>query len=415
MSAARTSAHKHGRELLRSGAYQDAIRAMEQTVLLHGSHVGLRSDLAFAAYLAGDMGTFRLSVNALEAEFGAARPRLSEKSRLLTQVSLAKFFEELGRVADAAELVDSALAQLTPGHELDFQIRAQKLRQLASFGRDDEVAPLYRDCLFASERNPNQLIECFHALILAEARLLGFASAWARLLELARRSDLFPSDLRLCAMDLLEFALETQQDDAIARILTFLPVLGGQEPDAFERELLQLAHGAPAASEEDFLRWTRLISPMGHLRLLALEAKRPGGANQAARTRLALQLDSFDHRTRAFLSRKWRSAFISDEVLELEVRTDTLTVSLGDKTLTFGARAQPWELLRVLSGEAEIPPQKVLAALDKRDEQCEHESLRIQLLRLNKKLMPLAGLDWVVRYSKHGVQRNPRVRLRFVS
>ncbi|MGZ3652961.1 MAG: hypothetical protein ACXWSC_17400, partial [Bdellovibrionota bacterium] len=87
MSAARTSAHKHGRELLRSGAYQDAIRAMEQTVLLHGSHVGLRSDLAFAAYLAGDMGTFRLSVNALEAEFGAARPRLSEKSRLLTQVS----------------------------------------------------------------------------------------------------------------------------------------------------------------------------------------------------------------------------------------------------------------------------------------------------------------------------------------
>lgn len=190
MSAARTEAHKQGRELLKSGAYQDAVRTFEQTLALHGSHVGLRSDLAFAAYLAGDMGSFRLYVNALEAEFRDARPRLSQRSRVLTQISLAKFLEELGRVAEASDLIDAATGQLAPGDALDFPVKAQKLRLLVSFGREDEVAPLYHECLFASERDPSHLIECFHALLLAEARLLGFSSAWARLLSLAKREDL---------------------------------------------------------------------------------------------------------------------------------------------------------------------------------------------------------------------------------
>jgi hypothetical protein len=409
MSASRAAAHKHGRQLLAQGAYVEAARSFEQTIALHGSHVGLYSDLAFAAYLAGDMGSFRLHVNALEAEFQAARPRLSERSRLLTQISLAKFLEELGRVADAVELIDLTSAQLKPGAELHFQVKAQKLRLLVSFGREDEVSGLYHECLYASERNPNHLIECFHALILAEARLLGFDSAWARLLELAKRDDLFPSDLRLCAMDLLEQTLESDQNAASERILAFLPALAAEEPDAFERELQRAARGE-TATEEDFLRWTRTVSPMGNLRLLALAARR---SVSGARQRLSLLLESFDHKTRAFLSRKWRAAFQSEEVLELEVNEGTLSVRAGEKTLTFGARAQPWGLLRALGEKHEVPPQAVLAALSKRDEQSEHESLRIQLLRLNKKLAPFAGLDWVVRYSKQGVQRNPRVKLRF--
>ncbi|MEL4383315.1 hypothetical protein, partial [Shewanella algae] len=77
-------------------------------------------DLAFAAYLAGDMGSFRLYVNALEAEFRDARPRLSQRSRVLTQISLAKFLEELGRVAEASDLIDAATGQLAPGDALDF-------------------------------------------------------------------------------------------------------------------------------------------------------------------------------------------------------------------------------------------------------------------------------------------------------
>lgn len=409
MSARRT-AHLEGAELMREGDYRRAMLALEQTLTDHGSHVGLRSDLAFAAYLAGDMGSFRLFVDGLEAEFRASESLLSLKSRTLTLVALAKFSEELARVANAADYIERALSLLPPGHGDTFQVRGQKLRLLASFGREDEATLLYRDCLQVSERNPHHFIECYHALMLSEARLLGWAAAWARLEALAARKDLLASDFRLTALDLLEIALEQGDPAASAQALAFYRSHPGDAPDPFERELLRLSESPPAASESDFLRWTRELSPMAQLRLLALEAQRPGGASEGARRRLSLQLDALDHRSRAYLQRKWRSAFSGESAITLTTDEAARAILCGEKRLQLSARAQPWELLRALRSGTEQSPEAMLLALGRSDSESEHESLRINLLRLNKKLAPFAGLDWVVRYGKQKIQIHPRVR-----
>ncbi|MGZ3693063.1 MAG: hypothetical protein ACXWQO_02430 [Bdellovibrionota bacterium] len=410
-SAARTNAHKQGKLLLRDGSYSEAVSSFEQTVQLHGSHVGLRSDLAFAAYLAGDIGSFRRFVSGLEAEFALASPSLNEKSRILTLISLAKFQEELGRVAAALENIDSALSQLAPGHELELSVKAQKLRLFASFGREGEVAALYRDCLTVSENKPNQFFECFHALLLAEARLLGFSAAMARLQDLAKRSDLFPSALRLCAMDLLEIALETKNISGQCEILDLLPKLPGDAPDPYELELLRLAEGALPVSDEIFLQWSRIASPMSHLRLLGLESRRYNGNTTQARARLALLLEGFDHRTRQFLQLKWRDSLQSEQILELVVNEKSLSIQCGERTLRFSPRAQPWDILKVFVNSESMSPEALLQRLGKRESETELEGLRINLLRLNKKLAALAGVDWIFRYGKNGVQKNPKVKL----
>jgi hypothetical protein len=408
--SARLEAHREGSRLLRSGEYARALEAMEASLKEHGSHVGLRADLAFTAYLAGDMGAFRLHTEGLEAEFRRAEARLGEKSRLLTLVSLAKLCEELARVADAAEYIERALSVLGPGHPQDFHVRCQRLRLLASFGREDEAAPLYRDCLGVSERNPHHLIECYHALLLTEARLLGWGAAWARLESLAKREDLRSADLRMTVMDLFEIALEKGDAAAQSTAREFFRRHPGEAPDAFEAELLRLSE-APA-SEADFLRWTRAVSPMGQLRLLALEAARPGADGQPARARLAFLLESLDHRSRQLLQRKWRAVFAGGEEQTFEINEARREIRCNGKTISFGPRAQPWELLRAFAETGEFAPGALLKALGKRDSESELESLRIALLRLNKKLAPLAGLDWVLRFGKLKVQRHHRARFR---
>jgi hypothetical protein len=400
---------------MHKGAYDDARKLFSSTLEIHGSHVHVVADLCYTNYLIGDMGAFRLSVARLETEFKAARAQLSPKSRIQTLVNLSKFYEELGRVAESLESIDLAVELLGPANPLDFRVRAQKLRILASFGREDELSLLYRDCLHASAAKPQDLIECFHALCLAEARLFGLQAAWPRFLELSKNPDLQAADLRLALLDLLEIAIEKNDFTSRLAMLEFLSGHNGVgELDAFEGEIFLMARLPNiAAQDQDFFRWTRSVSPMCHLRLLALEALREGGNNSGARARLVVQLESFDHKTRQFLSRKWKGAFQSEEAVELLVDPDNQCILNGEKVLSFGARAQPWDLLRAISAGVELPIEKVLVSLGRRDCEAERESLRMNALRLNKKLIPLAGLDWVIKTSKQSVLVNPLVKLRF--
>lgn len=419
MSQARTLAHKQGYSLLQKGSYKDARTVLEDTVALHGPHVSILSDIAFASYLMSDMGSFRLSVDRLELEFKQARSQLSPRSRVLTLVSLAKFQEELGRVADALQSMEQAADMLAPGDPLEFKVRAQKLRLLASFGREDEIAPLYSACLHASESSPQDLIECYHALLLAEARLFGLGSAWPRFLALAKNPALQAADLRLCLLDLIEISVETNDPLFRPAMLEFLsasksPDDSLSELDPFEAELFLMARLPHVqAEEQDFFRWTRTVSPLCFARLLALEVLRKYGNKAAARMRLVVALESFDHKTRLFLQRKWKSALQTDKSVELLVNPAGLTIGFDGKCLTFSPRAQPWDLLRLLAAQGERPIEEALQALGKSDSESERESLRIHALRLNKKLVGLAGVDWVIKTTKQAIQLNPLVRLQF--
>jgi len=328
VSQARTIAHREACSLMHKGAYLDAQKLFSSTLEIHGSHVNVVADLCYTNFLIGDFAAFRLSVERLEMEFKLARAQLSPKTRIQALVNLSRFYEELGRVSESVESIDLAMELLGPGNPLDFSVRAQKLRFLATFGGEDELSPFYRDCLHASSVKPQHLVECFHALCLAEARHFGLQVAWPRFLERTKNSDLKAADIRLALLDLLEIAIE--KNDSTSRI-AMLEFLSSQqeigEADAFEGEVLLMARLPQiAAQEQDFFRWTRSVSPMCHLRLLALESLREGGNNAGARTRLLIQLELFDPQTRQFLTRKWKGAIHLEHAIEPVANRDNQCV-----------------------------------------------------------------------------------------
>lgn len=395
----RQLAHRKGFAAIQSGDYQESIRLLEQCIADYGAHVGPRSDLTFAYYLAGDMGRFRLETEKLAADYAQVHPIIGTESRLLTEIALAKFFEELGRLDEAFSWIGRSLDTMAPGHPLDFQVRCQKLRMLASFGRESELSMLYRECLQVTEHRPEALLECFHALTIAEARLFGIESCWPRVTYYSSRPQLHAADLRLILADLLEIALERRDHPSIRKILDMFENRQCLEAcDSFEAAMIKIAEGNTPNSE-DFFMWSRNVAPMGQLRLLALCANNP-----EARRRLALLMESFDNASRRMMLRKWGSALKTSDATEIVVQTAHHSATFDNNSLNLKPGSQGWDLLMALAKlEGDCPPEKLLTVQGKDISLHNLESLRIGLLRLNKKLSALAGVEWTVRFGKQKV------------
>jgi hypothetical protein len=330
-----------------------------------------------------------------------------------THIALAKFLEELGRLQESFEHIEGALRILPAGHALDFQIRAQKLRMLASFGREGELAKYYHECLGVSETRPQIVLECFHALLIAEARVLGFNALWPRLEDFGSRAEIQAADLRLVLIDLLEISLEMGDHDASARLLTALEQRGELiKLDEFEGVIVSLAR-AKTISAEDLFRWTRTLTPMSRLRALALTLKLRLGDEENVRRQLALHLESFDHLSRKMLTRKWGQNIEAAEQVEIVIDRTRKEILFNQRSLGLNKSAQTWDLILALAElPAECPPEKLLQALGKVDSSHNQESLRISLLRLNKKLAVLLGLGWAVKFGKQKIALHPQIRLK---
>jgi hypothetical protein len=399
-------------DALRRGDYAEALGILEECLKQHGSHVGLLSDLALAAYLKEDMGRFTLAVEQLEREAAAADATLSPESRIRTRVALAKCFELQGRIAEAFDEIEAALALLPAGHELTIPVRCQKLRLLASFGRENEVASLYAQCAGVSEESKEAKIESFHALLIAEARLLGLEHAWPRLQHLAGESALHAADLRLCAFDLLEIAIETRDRAAQERIIGFATSLEAGQFDAYEETLLWMGkNSGERLGANRIFEWGRRMPSSAIIRLLALELFRmPGEASREIRKQLVFRLQSVDHRTRRLLTRKWAEVLHESAGMTLELDVAAKAVRLPNGTISLAKSPQSWAVLQELRGRQVVPTAELLDRLAKAGGAQDYDSLRVQIVRMNRKLVASLQVEWVVRFGKEKVQLNPRIR-----
>jgi tetratricopeptide (TPR) repeat protein len=405
----RASAHKKGSNQLHAGDYAGAVKTLRDCVKDFGPHVGPLSDLVFAAYLGEDMGAFNLAVEQLEAEFEKALPKLSKEAEAFTRVALSKAFELQGRIAEAFEEIDQLIAQLPKGKgdHLLIQIKCQKLRLLASFGREKELNDLYRQCLGISESSPQQLAECFHALMIAEARLFGLSATWPRFLHLTLTPGLHEADVRLCLIDLLEVALDHHDLAAQASILAFIESEKISGFDRYENAVLRMAEDPETMlSPAEIFAWKRFMPYFSLVRLLALEIKR-GSADAELKKKLLFLYQALDHRSRRVL-KNWLPPLEEAASLMLDAKAKTLRA--GTASLSFAKSPQSWAILEILVKEGQISPPDMLARLDRKDTSQNTESLRISVLRLNKKLAAFAHADWAIRFGKEKIELNPALR-----
>ena len=131
------------------------------------------------------------------------------------------------RPEEARGLLEGTLAELSPEDELHAKALARYLRYLARFGSEQELSRAFAASFAQGGSDPE-------GILLAEARLRGFASAWQRFLFFARQEDISLGQLQSCALSLLEHALETDQEQSVSRALAFLPALSPAPRSGFE-------------------------------------------------------------------------------------------------------------------------------------------------------------------------------------
>lgn len=411
-ASGRLKLHQQGLKALRSGLYSKAVLQFTQCLELHGPHVGLLSDLALTAYLAEDIALFRLTTERLEAEFLKSKNSLSLPSIIKTRMALSKCYELLGRVAEAFHEIQLALSLAPAGDPQSYILRGQKLRLLATFGRESDVAAVYQECLSVSEKEPETMIECYHALLVAEARLFGIEAAWPRFLSLERNRNLHAADRQLCLIDILEVAIEKNDDSGQKKILDFIDSKKVGPFDTYESTVIRMAQDSRwEMSVDDVISWTPKIAPMGLIRLLALELHHRPHSNLFRRFTFFLQ--AVDHRSRKILYKKWQFLLQDEAGVEIALDLKRKTLRSGEKELSFAKSPQSWALLAILVHQKEVGIDDLLNALRKSAQGQNLEALRINVLRLNKKLTNTFHSPWFFKFGKEGVISNPKVR--FVS
>jgi len=407
----REQAHRLGMKAFRAGDYPLAIESLTEALNEYGPHVALLSDLVGAYYHSGDMALFEVYLLRLEQEFERAQPFLSQRSRFLTLVALAKFSEERASLSKAMSYLTQAEEILEAADPLLLRVQMQRLRLVSWLGREEDLADSYRTCLGLSEQNPQLYIECEHALITLEARLFGMDLAFKRFVKLAERDDLQKPDLALCLFDLLEIALERRDKNSISEGLQYIHRHNVSPSDFYESQILLLANHQKGSLENlQWADWMKKLSPMGRLRICSLALIR-WGENSTLKKHLLFQIQSQDHRTRELLSHKWKSL--------LRVGVDqTLSVHLGDneiyfenRKLSFSKSPVSWDILCEAVNQEGCSPDELLIALGK-SEANEHEleSLRVGIVRLNLKLSRFLGLSWVIKHKKCKISLNPAIR-----
>lgn len=407
MSSARQQFHARAVKALRAGDYAEAIRVLNACLAECGPHVGPLSDLAFAAYLHEDIGLFSLTAERLGGEFAVAQRKVSLSSRVKTRIVLSKCHELEGRVAQALAELDEALGEIPPGDPLSLDARCQKLRLLASLGREQDTSALYRQCVSVSEEDPQRWIECFHSLLLAEARLFGFSATWARFLAIASEKELQAADLRLCLIDLLEVAIETANEEGRAAILAYLRQEKVTGFDTYESTLLSIANGERLQLEQ-LLAWKKKVSSGNLLKLLALAISQDAGPVADLRRQLLFLLQGLDHKSRSLLQAKWAGLLDGNTLASVHLNEASQSLLCGGRVLSFAKSPQAWALLRCLVVEGIRDPEEILVKISRASSFESLETLRIGLLRLNKKVANFLELPWVFRYAKAGVRVHPK-------
>jgi hypothetical protein len=243
--------------------------------------------------------------------------------------------------------------------------------------------------------------------MIAEARLFGLGATWPRFLHLSLTPGLHEADVRLCLIDLLEVALDHHDLAAQASILAFIESEKITGFDRYEQAVIRMAEDpASALSAEEIYEWKRFMPYFSLVRLLALELKR-GAGNGELKKKLLFLYQSLDHRSRRLL-KNWMPPLEEAASLELDAKAKALRA--GKASLSFAKSPQSWAILEILVKAGKISPPDMLAKLGRSDTSQNTESLRISVLRLNRKLAAFAHADWAIRFGKEKIELNPALR-----
>ncbi|MGE0763839.1 MAG: hypothetical protein AB7N80_11225 [Bdellovibrionales bacterium] len=385
----------------------------------YGEHVGLLAELTCLYYQTGEIHQWRQCVLRLQARLAAIENQLSVSSWARTKITLGKFLEEDGRVAEAMQAYHQSYLRCkqTADADLTHLSLIQLLRLEALFSRGPELGQWYRELLAQPPLNLtfDLMVEREHTLLLTEIELIGPQHAWSRLQALWADPRTQPPDRRLLLADYLAEAASRGFNTHPSAQEMLPHLLCG---DAFEREVAALIN-RPADSNENMARLNQAapeLSWASHLRLLTLHhqlAQDPKCQAELA-NKLSILLSTLSPSSRFYWMKRIQSRVFNDD-LSFEFNRHTRTVYFQGKALDMSKRRTLCAVFEKLCAEREIDVDDLIRHLWQSGFSPEHlHRLRMTVHRLNQILFELSSIQRVIEMTADRVSLKGAIRIQAV-
>jgi hypothetical protein len=374
-----------------------------------GENIAILRDLACVYYQTGEIHQWRNTLLELTERLANFGSKLSPTTWIKTTVTLAKFKEEDGAIAEAAQNYVAALerARAYRLESLEHLVLIQLLRIESLYSRGPQLGQWYRELLVlpASHLTFDLLVEREHTLMLAEIDLVGSQHAWTRVERLLANPRTSLPDRRLLLSDFLaETFLRGQQPKPEVSERARNVLLDG---DAFEREIGLLLFPDPlgqkaverlqvAAAEMSWACYLRLIT-IHHQIAPTSECR------QELTNKLSVLLSTLTPTSRFYWMKRVQNRVFSDQ-LSLEFHPEQRWVRFQGKTLDLSKKRTLCAVLRLVSTQKCMDVDQLIRHLWQAEFSPEHlHRLRMAVHRLNQLLFELSAIPRVLEMSAEQV------------
>lgn len=413
----RMAQHSVGIHQAQSGQLSEARDTFREALMTYGEHVLLLSDLASVYYLLNEMTLWRRLQWRLQQILEDQTLALSSQSRGSAILSLAKFFEEDGKVANAAKLYRQCLSLALTGPSefttsFHLKILPQILRLEALFPMNADLNALYTELLSLREGDVSfdQHVEIQHSLMLAELNLVGPEHAWSRVQQHIDHPQVAEIDQRLFFYDFVE--------EILIRNLPWPKTLRRyanrfKNHSSMELAIHQLAFGGgEGVSVSELNRFATTMPWSSYIRLLcALQAKAQSSSHiPEYRNRLHLILGALDMDSRGLWSHRLKIYF-GDPELSLELLSARRLVRFQNRELDLTKKKGMLRLLELLSQQQTLTVDQAIEALWSQSfsPECYHR-LRMTSHRLNQLLFELTSVPKLIEVNAEHVRLRSTVQ-----
>lgn len=401
--------HQRAQVSIHLGDLENAKTALLTAERHCGENIGCLRDLACVYYQTGEIHQWRNTLNELQERMVVVGERLSPTTWIQTTITLAKFKEEDGALAEAASQYQEcyALAESRGLKSLRLLALIQLLRLESLYVRGPQLGVWYRELLtLENEQLSFDLwVEREHTLMLAEMDLVGHQHAWARVSRLLAQERTSAPDRRLLLSDFVGeslirgFPLTQQVKEFSLQLLT--------DGDAFEREIAALL--APqsttldhihrlqlAAAEMSWACYLRLITL--HHQVTPLETTRQELANK-----LSVLLSTLTPTSRFYWMKRIQARVFTDQ-MSLQFHPEQRWVRFQGKTLDLSKKRTLCAVLNLVSSQKRMSVDDLIRSLWQAEFSPEHlHRLRMAVHRLNQLLFDLSAIPRVLEMSAEQV------------
>lgn len=415
MDGQRILLHSQGAAFAAMGAPQKA-KMTYLKALKYGENVQIFRDLACTYYQLEEFQAWRETYQLLHNLLQKYGKDMDFDSRFTSSLTLAKFFEEEGKLGQALGIYERLnQSSLTlPPQRYFYLLAPQLLRLKSQLPSNEELSRLYTQLLSYDQSECSSYInvEVEHSLMLAELNLIGVQHAWSRVKSALENRKYEVHDKRLFFIDFIEesFLYNVPLNNEQLKIDPQI----SKGFSKYEREVYKLAQLSTFQSLQYDLATVAREMPIGsYLKLLNLYATRSQNENLKNEfiNKMNLIVAGFSTEDRTFwIKRSLR--FNKDNITELTLDSEKRAVNFQKKVLDVSRKKQALQLLKLLANKPQWTIDDAIANIWHSSFSPEHfNRLRMTVHRTNVLLEELTTKEKCIEISGEKLNLHPSVKI----